>query len=74
MERRKMEKMLFNDESMFCISYGNQSIWVRRIKQEEFDKGFLKHSIKFAVRVTVYGCMSAGGPGKLCIVYEKVNS
>lgn len=59
---------------MFCVSYGNQGIRVWRMKQEAFDKECLKRSVKFAACVMVWGCMSAEGPGKLCIVYEKVNS
>ena len=42
MDRRKLEEILFSDESMFCVSYGNQDIRVRRMKQEALDKECLK--------------------------------
>jgi len=63
---------LISDEIMFCVLYGNQGIRVWRMKQEAFDKEWLKHSVKFAASVIlVWGCMSADGPRKLCISTKK---
>ncbi len=45
-----------------------------KISYKAFDKECLKRSVKFAASGMVWGCMSAEGPGKLGIVYEKVNS
>ena len=59
---------------MLYVSYDNQGISAWRIKQEAFDKECLKRSVKFPASVMVWSCMRAKGPGKLCIVYKKVNS
>ena len=63
MDRKKLEKILFSHESMFCVSYGNQGFRVWRMKQEAFDKECLELSVKFTASVMVWGCMTAKGPG-----------
>ena len=68
------KKVLFSDESMFCVSHGHQGIRVWRLKQEAYIKECLKRSVKFASSVLVWGCMTAEGPGRLCIVSTTVNS
>ncbi len=45
-------KVLFSDESKFCISFGNQSC--------------LKSSVKFPQSVMIWGAMSSAGVGPLC--------
>ena len=34
------------------------------MKQEAFDKEWLKQSVNFVASVMVWGCMTAEGPGK----------
>lgn len=68
------KKILFSDESVFCVSHGNQGIRVWRLKHEAYKKECLKRSVKFATSVMVWGCMTAEGPGRLCIVSTTVNS
>ena len=68
------KKVLFIYESMFCVAHGNQGICVWRLKQESYYKECLKHSVKFATSVVVWGCMTAKEPGRLCIVFTTVNS
>lgn len=65
MERRRLEKILFSDESMFCVSYGNQGIRVWRMKQEAFDKECLKRSENLLLVSWFGGCIRAEGPRKL---------
>ena len=68
------KKVLFSDESLFCVSYGDQGVRVWRMKQEAFHKECMKRSVKFAASVMVWACMTANGPGRLCITYERINS
>ena len=67
-------KVLFSNESMFCLSHGNQGICVWRLKQEAYIKECLKCLVKFVTSVMVWDCTTAEGPGRLCIVFTIVNS
>ena len=67
------ENVLFSDESMFCVSHGNQCMRVWRLKQEAYNKKCLKNLVKFATSVMVWGCMTAEGLGRMCIVFTAVN-
>ena len=68
------KKVLFSDESIFCVFHGKQGIRILRFKKEAFPAERLKHSLKFATSVMVWGCMIARGPHTLCIVYKKIIS
>uniref|UniRef100_A0A9J8A8J4 HTH cro/C1-type domain-containing protein n=1 Tax=Cyprinus carpio carpio TaxID=630221 RepID=A0A9J8A8J4_CYPCA len=57
-------KVLFLDESKFCMSFGNQGarVW-RKTGEKEMPK-CLKSSVKYPQSVMVWGAMSAAGVGQ----------
>ncbi len=59
-------KVLFSDESKFCISFGNQGPRVWRKGGEAHSPSFLKSSVKFTQSVMIWGAMSSAGVGPLC--------
>ncbi len=56
-------KVLFSDESKFCISCGNQGPRVWR-----------KSSVKFPQSVMIWAAMSSAGVGPLCFLKSTVNA
>uniref|UniRef100_A0A9J8CMA1 HTH cro/C1-type domain-containing protein n=1 Tax=Cyprinus carpio carpio TaxID=630221 RepID=A0A9J8CMA1_CYPCA len=67
-------KVLFSDESKFCMSFGNQGarVW-RKTGEKEMPK-CLKSSVKYPQSVMVWGAMSAAGVGPLCFIKGRVNA
>uniref|UniRef100_A0A9J7YGX2 Transposase Tc1-like domain-containing protein n=1 Tax=Cyprinus carpio carpio TaxID=630221 RepID=A0A9J7YGX2_CYPCA len=65
-------KVLFSDESKFCMSFGNQGarVW-RKTGEKEMPK-CLKSSVKYPQSVMVWGAMSAAGVGPLCFIKGRV--
>ncbi len=59
-------KVLFSDESKFCISFGNQVPRVQRKGGEAHSPSCLKSSVKFPQSVMIWGEMSSAGVGPLC--------
>ncbi len=59
-------KVLFTDESKFCISFGNQSPRVWTKGGEAHSPSSLKTSVKFPQSVMIRGAMSSAGVGPLC--------
>ncbi len=59
-------KVLFSDESKFCISLGNQGPRVWRKGGEAHSSSCLKSSVKFLHSVMIWGAMSSAGVGPLC--------
>ncbi len=59
-------KVLFSDESKFCISFGNQGPRVWRKGGEAHSPSCLKSSVKFPQSVMIWGEMSSAGVGPLC--------
>ncbi len=59
-------KVLFSDESKFCISFGNQGSRVWRKGGEAHRPSCLKSSVKFPQSVMIWGAMSSAGVGPLC--------
>ncbi len=59
-------KVLFSDESKFCISFGNQGPRVWRKGGEAHSPSCLKSSVKFPQSVMILGAMSSAGVGPLC--------
>ncbi len=61
-------KVLFSDESKFCISFGNQGprIWMK--SGEAHSASCLKSSVKFPQSVMIWGAMSSAGVGPLCFL------
>ncbi len=53
-------KVLFSDESKFCISFGNQGPRVWRKGGEAHSPSCLKSSVKFPQSVMIWGAMSSG--------------
>ncbi len=59
-------KVLFSDESKFCISFGNQGPRVWRKGGEAHSPSCLKSSVKFPQSVMIWVAMSSAGVGPLC--------
>ncbi len=66
-------KVLFSDESKFCISFGNQGPRVWRKGGEAHSPSFLKFSVKFPQSV-IWGAMSSAGVGPLCSLKTNVTA
>ncbi len=56
-------KVLFSDESKFCISFGNQGPRVWRKGGEAHSPSCMKSSVKFPQSVMIWGAMSSAGRG-----------
>ncbi len=67
-------KVLFSDESKFCISFGNQGPRVWRKSGEAHSPSFLKSSVKFPQSVMIWGAMSSAGVGLLCFLKTNVTA
>uniref|UniRef100_A0A9J8ACZ8 Tc1-like transposase DDE domain-containing protein n=1 Tax=Cyprinus carpio carpio TaxID=630221 RepID=A0A9J8ACZ8_CYPCA len=67
-------KVMFSDESKFCISFGNQGARVWRKRGEAHNPRCLRSSVKFPQSVMVWGAMSSAGVGPLCFLRSKVNA
>ncbi len=65
-------KVLFSDESKFCISFGNQGPRVWRKGGEAHSPSSLKSSVKFPQSVMIWGAMSSAGVGPLCFLKTNV--
>ncbi len=66
-------KVLFSDESKFCISFGNQGPRVWRKSGEAQNPCCLKSSVKFPQSVMIWAAMSSAGVGPLCFL-KSVNA
>ncbi len=67
-------KVLFSDESKFCISFGNQGPRVWRKSGEAHNPCCLKSSEKFPQSVMIWAAMSSAGVGPLCFLKSTVNA
>ncbi len=67
-------KVLFSDESKFCISFGNQGPRVWRKSGEAQNPCCLKFSVKFPQSVMIWATMSSAGVGPLCFLKSTVNA
>ncbi len=67
-------KVLFSDESKFCISFGNQGPRVWRKGGEAHSPSYLKSSVKFPQSVMICGAMSSAGVGSLCFLKTNVTA
>ncbi len=67
-------KVLFSDESKFCISFGNQGTMVWRKGEEAHSPSCLKSSVKFPQSVMIWGAMSSANVGPLCFLKTNVNA
>ncbi len=67
-------KVLFLDESKFCISFGNQGPRVWRKGGEAHRPSCLKSSVKFPQSVMIWGAMTSAGVGPLCFLKTNVTA
>ncbi len=67
-------KVLFSDESKFCISFGNQGPRIWRKSGEAQNPCCLKSSVKFPQSVMIWAAMSSAGVGPLCFLKSTVNT
>ncbi len=67
-------KVLFLDESKFCISFGNQGPRVWRKSGEVQNPCCLKSSVKYPQSVMILAAMLSAGVGPLCFLKSTVNA
>ncbi len=67
-------KVLFSDESKFCISFGNQGPWIWRKGGEAHSPSCMKSSVKFPQSVMIWGAMSSAGVGPLCFLETNITA
>ncbi len=67
-------KVLFSDESKFCISLENKGPRVWRKGGEAHSPSFLKSSIKFPQSVMIWGAMSSAGVGPFCFLKTNITA
>ncbi len=67
-------KVLFSDESKFCISFGNQGPRVWRKGGEAHSPSCLKSSVKFPQSVMIWVAKSSAGVGPLCFLKTNVTA
>ncbi len=67
-------KVLFSDESKFCISFGNQGPRVWRKGGEAHSPSCFKPSVKFPQSVMIWGAMLSAGVGPLCFLKTNVTA
>ncbi len=67
-------KVLFSDESKFCISFGNQGPRVWRKGGEVHSPSCLKSSVNVPQSVVIWGAMSSIGVGPLCFLKTYVTA
>ncbi len=67
-------KVLFSDESKFCISFGNQGPRVWRKGGEAHSPSCMKSSVKFPQSVMIWVAMSSAGVGPLCFLKTNVTA
>ncbi len=67
-------KVLFSDESKFCISFGNQGHRVWWKSGEAQNPCCLKSSVKFPQSVMVWAAMSSAGVSPMCFLKSTVNA
>ncbi len=67
-------KVLFSDESKFCISFGNQGPRVWRKGGEAHSSSFLKSSVKFPQSVMIWCAMPSAGVGPLCFLKNNITA
>lgn len=73
-DEKSWQRVLFSDESTFCILGNHGSPYVRRFPGEEFKPECLNLSVKHPTKVMVWGCMASSGVGRLHIVDGMVNA
>ncbi len=59
-------KVLFSNQSKFCISFGNQGPRVWKKCGEAHSPSCLKSSVKLPQSVMIWGAISSAGVGPLC--------
>ncbi len=67
-------KVLFSDESKFCISFGNQGPRVWRKGGEARSPSCLKSRVRFPQSVMIWGAMSSAGVGSLCFLKTNISA
>ena len=68
------EKVIFSDESQFCIAGNQSSAYVRRRTHEKFSPHCLKPTVKYPTKVMVWGYMSSADVVRLHIVSGTVKA
>jgi hypothetical protein len=66
-------RVLFSDEKCFFGKGFCGRIWVRRPTGEAFNPEYCAPKVAHPVKVNVWGCFSAVGPGYLHVFYEKMD-
>ncbi len=67
-------KVLFSNDTKFCISFGNQCPRVWRKGGEDHSQSCLKYSVKIPQSVMIWCAMSSAGVGPLCFLKTNVTA
>ncbi len=67
-------KVLFSDESKFCISFGNHGPRIWRKGGEAHSQSCMKSSVTFPQSVMIWGAMSSAGVGPLWFLKTNVTA
>ncbi len=67
-------KVLFSDESKFCISFGNQGLRVWRKGEKLIAQVAWSPVLSFHSPVMIWGAMSSAGVGPLCFLKTNVTA
>ena len=71
---QQWEKVLFSDESTFCILGDHSKTFVRRFQGEAFKPMCLELTVKHPTKIMVWGCMAANGMGQFKIIEGMMNA
>ena len=72
---QQCSKVIFSDQSKFCIKFGDREALVWRTKDELYNPACLKRSVKFLTSVMVWcdvGCISTRGVGNIVFLKSTV--
>ena len=58
-------RVIFIDESKFCVEFGDRTALVWRTKNERYNPACLNMSVKFPTCVMVWGCVSTRRMGNV---------
>ena len=67
-------RLIFSNESIFCISFGDHEPRIWRMSYERYNAKCMKESVKFPQSVIVWGCMSATWVGKIWFLKRSINT
>ena len=67
-------KVIFSNQSKFCIEFGDRGALIWRTKDERYNPACLKRSVKFLTSVMVWGCVLTRGVGNIAFLKSTVTA